>query len=295
MALAAVATLVAPRAQDDFRSAYVAAEQLRLDGAAAAAVSDAYARALDAFLAIAPGADEYNAWLPSGAFTAYCAGAFERAAALFEESMQRGNDDAFHAEHLLRALLAAGRAEPALRAAELLHPRHAAAVLRVVREPGALQQLDAMRQADAWLRDGDTERALWVFRLVAQATAEQPIAVGNLALALRHVGQVAESADLYRQALEAAPNDVILRNDYGLLRKGLGALAAARGILAQSRASETEPGRGPATTNLAVLALRGEGAIPEARAQVSAALALRPDAAFLRRCALELAAAAEDF
>jgi hypothetical protein len=92
--------------------------------------------------------------------------------------------------------------------------------------------------------------------------------------------------------LKAAPSDPVLWNDLGLLWKGAGRLADAVEAFAQSRRSEPAPKSGPATTNLALLALRGV-AVPLADPvqALGVVLAEHPDAALARRACLDLVVA----
>ena len=134
---------------------------------------------------------------------------------------------------------------------------------------------------------GATE--VWLFEALVAAYPEDAPSLGNLALANRHVGRVAEAKRLYEQALERAPEDEILINDYALLFKGTGQFDEALVQLRRSRGFDEQLGMGPATNNLVWLAVRGRSdAIEDPKAALQALLTLRPENAMARRSFIDL-------
>jgi hypothetical protein len=120
-------------AQSEFAAAYEHAERVRAAGEVSEdEVGAAYREALRAFLAMPEELAHDAAWLPAGAFSAWRGDRAELAADLFIESMRAGNQDEFHAEHVLLALLAAGRYGELLQWARDLEGRFAPAVRRVL-------------------------------------------------------------------------------------------------------------------------------------------------------------------
>ena len=258
-------------------------------GAEPGEVRSAYDGALALYLRLSPEVGRSADWLPSGAFCAYLAGRFEMAADLFAASMDVGHRDAFHAEYLLRAQLAAGQHDPLLRSARRLTAGFAAEVDRVLIEEGGLRRAKAWVVADSWLRRGDTEAGLWVFGQLVRASGDHPDALANLALALRHVGREDAAEEAYRRALARAPRDALLWNDLGLLWKGAGRDDEARTALVRSRELEPQPPTGAATTNLAGLGLRsGRHSLPDPAEALATLLAQRPEAELARRAYLDV-------
>jgi tetratricopeptide (TPR) repeat protein len=278
---------VAP-CQEGFKEAYARAEELRASGPAKPA-REAYRQALRAFLRLPAPVRGDPGWLRPGAFCAFQSGEHALAVDLFEESMRAGNQDAFHAEHLLRAQLGAGLHGEMLHSARDLEPRFPAAVRRVLVDDDGLGQAQAWLIADRWLRSGGTEDGLWVFRYLARASGDHPHALANLALALRHLGREQECEATYRRALEGAPDDASIWNDFGLFLKGAGRLREAVEVLVRSRGLEARLPTGPATTNLALLGLRtGNHALASPAIALAAVLERRPGAAMARRAYLDV-------
>jgi tetratricopeptide (TPR) repeat protein len=287
VALAALALLAAVRAQDGFAARYAAAQELRERGADPAAVRAAYRDALRAFESEAPAGAERRAALPGAAFSACQAGEYEAAWTLFAESRELGNRDAFHAEWGIWALARDGRGADALRLAWREREAFPQEVARAVAANAAV----VLPAADRRLRAGETELGAFAFRLLA-AAAETPATLANLALALRHAGDVGAAEAAYRRALALAPNDSLLWNDLGLLLKGAGRTGEALAALRRSVAVDPEPAGCAALLNLAVL---GAGADRPGFDTPALALARRleqhPDAGagFARRLALDVA------
>ena len=281
------------RAQPELQAAYAAAERLRLSETAATdAVAAAYGEALDLFLRLARDNPDREAWRPAGAFCAFQAGDFERAADLFGAVVEAGSRSEFDVGYLLRSQSRAGRAEALVTAALRFEPVLPAVVRQVLINEGALVRGGGLQVADRWLRHGDRARSLWVFRYQAEYGGQSALDLANLALALRHLGEVAESEATYRRALQVAPDDAILWNDLGLLLKGAGRTADAARALLESRRREAPPNTGPATTNLVLLGQRtGRHTLPDAAEALARVLAERPAAALARRAYLDALAA----
>lgn len=286
--LCALVLCVPGAGQEDFRATYQRAEELRAGGVASAeAIQAAYRAALEEFHRMPAARRADPSWLPSGAFCAWQAGLWSTAAELFAGSMKAGNRDAFNAGFLLRSQLEAGQHDALLRSARELAPVFGDEVDRVLIEEGAMQRARAWIVGDAWLRSGDTEAGLWVFRTLARAVGEHPDALANLALALRHAGLEQESEATYRRALSKTPDDASLWNDLGLLFKGAGRFDEAEQALRRSRSLEISPKTGAATTNLAVLALRtGQRGLSRPARALAVVLTERPDAGLARRAYL---------
>lgn len=191
----------------------------------------------------------------------------------------------------VRCLAALGRLESLVRACrDAGGPGQPAAVF-VAMDPSQLAQVESqlLPVADRALREGRTEDALWVFDALVQADPENGVRLANLALTLRHLGRRAEAAAAYRQAVEVAPTDDQIRNDRGLFLRACGDWPAAAAELRRALALEARPGTGPAVTNLVQMeALRPGSSGIDAAAAAGRALALRPDAAMLRRVTLDL-------
>lgn len=191
----------------------------------------------------------------------------------------------------VRGLAALGRFEELVQTCrEAGSPGQDAAVF-VAMDPAQLAQLESLLLplADRALREGRTTEALWVFDALVQANPEDGIRLANLALTLRHLGRRAEAAAAYRQAMEVAPNDDQIRSDHGLFLRACGKWDEAAAELRRALVLEATPGAGPAITNLVQMeALRPGSAGGDVVAAAARALALRPDAAMLRRVTLDL-------
>lgn len=166
------------------------------------------------------------------------------------------------------------------------------------RSPSALQgalladEGLGLNVADARMRDGDLSGGLWIFERIAELPPSSAARLCNFALALRHAGELDRSRKLYEEALALAPNDAWTWNDYGLLLRASGDAAAAKAAFLRSMECDAQAGQGPGITNVVLEAALGKSSA-EDRAGVlesaSRALAVRPDAALLRRAALDLA------
>lgn len=298
----------------DFEVAYARAEELRTgDGAEPRVLRAAYAEALAAFDHLAATEPSRVAQLARAAHSALLAGEPARALALVGDAERRDAGDGLTAEGRgllaevrLRGLVESQQVDAfigVLRATAAAHPQAAArAVAAVVAGHGGA----VCEAADRALRRGQPDDGLFVFETLATATGRDPIALGNWALSLRHVGRVEASEQLYREALAASPDDAGLWNDYGLLLKGQRrdreAMAAfAKSLALDSAASPGGPSTGPAVSNLALMQARGRGvdvgaaALPDPPRALAAVVARRLDAMMARRLLLDSLAAMARF
>jgi tetratricopeptide (TPR) repeat protein len=252
----------------------------------------AYRAAVAAFARLPAQASERAAALPAAAFCALQAGAPAQAARWIEESAARGGETAQHAEILVQALALAGDARGAVAAAHAA-AAHEDAVVRAFAAVQAQAGGALCEAADVALREGRTDEGLFTFTSMVAATDRHPLALGNLALALRQIGRTDEAETTYRQALQLAPNDPELWNDLGLLFKGLGRDAEAVAAFVHSRSLETvDPPSGPATSNLVAMMRagrvpNGEAPLADPTAALAGVLARFPEAGMARRLLLE--------
>lgn len=290
-----------------FEVAYARAEELRAgDQAEPRALCAAYAEALAAFDRLAATDPTRAAHLPHAAHSALLAGEPARALALVGGAERRDASDGLTAEVRLRALVESQQVDAfirSLRATAAEHPQAAArAAAAVVAGHGGA----VCEAADRALRRGQHDDGLFVFEALATATGRDPIALGNWALSLRHVGRAEASERLYAEALQASPADAGLWNDYGLLLKGQRrdreAMAAfAKSLALDVAASPAGPPTGPAVSNLALMQARGRGtdagaeALPDPPRALAAVVARRPDAMMARRLLLDSLAATARF
>ncbi len=194
----------------------------------------------------------------------------------------------------LRGLIAAVDAEAALRAGQYLYSGFPKGVEESFADERAAYGL-LLPAADQVMRRGEIGLGLWGFRVIGAAQQRHPLALANLALALRHAGMEGRAEETYREALRASPRDHTTWNDYGLLLKGLGHADRAREALEHSMSLQGDPPTGSAVTNLAVLEVMTERKLfPEAIAALSRLLARRPSAALARRTLLDLLTSSPD-
>lgn len=307
LAVVGALAFVRPATAQGFDIAYAHAEDLRSAGGAESRVlRAAYAEALAAFDRLAATDPTRVASLARAAQSALLAGDPARALALVGDAERRNASDGLTAEVRLCALVESQQVDAfvaGLRTTASVHPQAAAraAVAIVARHGGA-----ACEAADRALRRGQHDDGLFVFEALANATGRDPIALGNWALSLRHVGRAEASEQLYREALDASPKDADLWNDYGLLLKGQRrdreAMAAfGKSLALDVAASSAGPPTGPAISNLALMQARGRGVdagaaiLPDPQAALAAVVARRPDAMMARRLLLDSLAAAARF
>jgi tetratricopeptide (TPR) repeat protein len=288
-ALAAAGTADAQDPVVALRAAYDQAQALRERAdAQPAAVRAAYARALQQFLRLDAGSAEQGRWRSVGAFCALQTARYELAAALYEAELGAGAGEAA-AEGLLQALLEDRQLEAFVARARELEGAFAPAVDRVLGGKGRIGDPRLLAAAGQWLSIGRTDPALWVFERAARASGEHPIALANLALALRRIGHADDCERAYRKALAKAPGDHLIWNDLALFYKGAGRISEAAEALAASRQHDPDRGSGPAATNLALLALQhGARPLGDPLPDLARLLAARPDSEIARRVCLDL-------
>ncbi len=153
----------------------------------------------------------------------------------------------------------------------------------------------AAAAAEKALRSGGAADGRFVF---AQLAAARPLAayrVANYALCLRQLGDIDEARRQYDLARALAPADLEIENDFGLFLRAQGDLTGAVGAFWRAWRLDLERApsaraRGPAITNLVLLeAVRPGAAGGDPLREAAPALAARPDAAMLRRVALDAA------
>lgn len=267
------------------------AQASAFDAAAADAAGspDVAARALAAFLRIAPG-EERTQRLASAVEVAFAAGDHARCGQFHREASDgalrtRGADVAF-----LRSRIALGAGKEIAAVAQRLADERPDALVDAL---GA-DEAKLVVVADATMRQGDLESGLWIFRAIAERLPLDCARWSNYALALRHADRLSESKQAYDRALLVAPNDAWAWNDYGLLLRVRGERDGALAAFRRSLACDVRPGEGPGITNLVVDAVCndvGNDAREQALVAAAAALRLRPDAALLRRATIDLAVA----
>ncbi len=271
------------------------AEDLRRNpGADPAAVRTAYARVVQAFdaLAVDDAARRHEAGF--AAHGALLAGDAARALTLAQQRERATADDALAIETRMRALVELGQADAFVAAMASAARANGPAVEKacvalVEHHGGALCEA-----ADRALRQGHADEGMAVFEALVRASGRAPVALANLALANRHLGRLEASEGLYREALQALPEDPDFWNDYGLLLKGQRRDREAMVAFAKSHAHDpTRPPTGPAVSNLAFMQGRGRGRGAEAEglaapvAALTDVVARRPDAMMARRLLID--------
>lgn len=276
-------------AQDDAVARFDSAHA-RFESSAGADVAATAGEALGWFLRIEDPAAR-QARLTRAAATAVAAGKPAVGLQLVDEAVAAEGRSMGLAVIRVRCLAALGRLDALVQACrDAGGPGQDAAVF-VAMDRTQLAQLESqlLPLADRALREGRTDVGLWVFDALVQADPDDGIRLANLALTLRHLGRRAEAAAAYRQAMEVAPKDDQIRSDHGLFLRACGDWPAAAAELRRALALEASPGMGPAVTNLVQMEVLRPGAAGADVAGVAArALALRPDAAMLRRVTLDL-------
>jgi tetratricopeptide (TPR) repeat protein len=287
-ALLVLALPLAAAAQDPLDGFAAAAEAAR---AATTPVAQQHlaTAALDQFLRAAPALPARQRLLPEGLEMAVLAGR----PALARELRATADGTVPQASLLQWSMVALVRCDDlAAFAGELpqvrsLHPEVAAAVLAA--EEGRLLPL-----ADAALRAGDTANGRAVFAALAGLEPQQGWRLANLGLCLRNLGELEAAEAAYRRARALTPDDPQIESDFGLFLRATGRPAAALAAFRRSyeldaAPSGGQPGSGPAITNLLHHEALQPGTLdadplPAGRR----ALALRPDAALLRRLVLDV-------
>jgi len=148
--------------------------------------------------------------------------------------------------------------------------------------------------ADRSLRASRTADGRWVFASLAVARPADAVRQANFALCLRNLGEVEAAEATYARARALDPLDAQIENDWGLFLRATGRRAAALAAFRHSLELDAvlpggRRGQGPAVTNLVHAAALGrDAAAAEALELGCEALAVRPDAAMLRRLVLDL-------
>lgn len=249
------------------------------------------AAAVEAFLRLPIGSAERSARLVQAASAAIAAERPELAVQFAGEARRVGPATPSLVEWHLRALARAGQFEPFVDQARAdAATDHAAGVTAALfAEEGRL-----LPMADLALRRGDTARGRFVFEALAAATPDDAVRAANLALCLRNLGELAAAERSYRRARAISPDDAQIENDWGLFLRAIGRRAEALAAFHRSLALDTavpggSPGMGPGITNLLhAEALRPGGVDPDPLPGAVQALAVRPDAAMLRRLVLDV-------
>lgn len=286
-ALVLVMVANAPLAAQD-ASAFRAAYELFVAADTAAPVLAV--RASDLFLVLPPG-PERSACTAAGVHATLGAGRTQLAADLAAAARTEGNLEPLLVQSHLQALVRADRFEPFVDLARADLARDPAPVARALRA----EEARLGPRAERALRHGDAARPRFVFEQLAALEPRQSWRAANLALCLRQLGDVGAARSAYDEAVRTWPEDLELANDFGLFLRAVGELPGAieqfRRSLALDLAQPPEQrGRGPAITNLLHLEATRPGLLGEdPLSGANAALALRPDAAMLRRLALDVA------
>ena len=245
------------------------------------------ARATQAILRVEPGPPR-DARLATAARAAFVAGEHELCVRWSTEAERCEPLPQAAEEARLRSLIVLGRSRELSACARAAAARMPAALDAAL----AAEEARCVVVADGLMRDGDLEAGLSLFARIAGLAPVAPSRLCNYALALRHAGQLARSREVYEQALAIAPADAWTWNDYGLLLRASGEPAAATRAFRRSLGCDARPGEGPGITNVVLEAALGSPS-PEERSgaleSASHALAIRPDAALLRRATVDLA------
>lgn len=266
------------------------AASARLAAAAPDDRAKAAALAIEAFLRL-PACAERDARLVAGANAAAAADRFDLALQWVGEARRLGPPTHELVELHLRALVRAGRFAGFVdqARADLAGGWQDAAMAVMVAEEARLLPL-----ADLALRRGDAARGRFVFESLAAAAPDDAVRAANLALCLRNLGELAAAEKCYRRARELAPTDPQIENDWGLFLRATGGRGLAVEAFQRSLALDTavpggRAGQGPGITNLLHdAALRPGGPAGDVMPAALAALAVRPDAAMLRRLVLDV-------
>lgn len=262
----------------------------RLRAAAAAERAGAARAAAVAFLAL-PTGGERSARLLEGAEALVASDRPALAIDVAEEARSLGMDNG----RLARVAVAAALRGGAFPAAMATARRHVVGWPDDVRAALAADEALVAPAAERAMRQGDVTDGRFAFEQLAAARPQAGYRVANFALCLRQLGEVDEARRQYGLALALSPADLEIVNDFGLFLRAQGDAAGALAAFQQGWRLDLARGpdlraRGPAVTNLAHLAAIGLDAGPgDVLKDASLALAVRPDAAMLRRLALDVA------
>ncbi len=246
-------------------------------------------QASDLFLALPEGSDRASR-LAVGALATLMAGRAAMALELAAAGRRAGDGSPMLATTHLRALVQLGHLPEFVAQAQADRARSQQAVDDAMRaEEGRLLPL-----ADTALRTGDTVTGRFVFEQLAALEPVDAVRLANLALTQRHLGALEAARATYERARSLAPHDADIENDWGLFlratdRPATAAVAFWRSLEIDLAGPPDQAGKGPAVTNLMHLeALRpGAPGMDPLPAAVHA-LALRPDAAMLKRLVLDV-------
>lgn len=283
--LGLVAVAGAAPAQDAaaFDRAFAAAQ------AATASAADV-AAAATAYLAL-PAGPEQRARLLEGGEALRRAGRLDLAQSCVDDAVAAG----MRSEPLATLAVRTALAGQPFAAAAAVARRWSGPFPEAVRAALVADEARVAAAAEKSLRSGGAADGRFVF---AQLAAARPLAayrVANYALCLRQLGDGDEARRQYDLARALAPADLEIENDFGLFLRAQGDLVGAVGAFwrAWRMDLEREPAvraRGPAITNLVLLeAVRPGAAGGDPLREAAPALAARPDAAMLRRVALDAA------
>lgn len=256
----------------------------------AAAEREAAAVALQRFQTLPPElADVHRQQLPAAIEAAVRGGRSELALRWLDELPEVAQASVL--PWRLRALVLAGRL-PEFRA----EAERAVAAGRQPEVEAALLATESslLPLADRKLRSGAIADGRWVFAQLALARPDDAVRQANLALCLRNLGDTEAAEAAYARARALDPLDPQIENDWGLFLRATGRRAAATAAFRHSLELDSvlpggRRGQGPAVTNLVHAAALGRDAgAAEALALGCEALAIRPEAAMLRRLVLDL-------
>ena len=131
-------------------------------------------------------------------------------------------------------------------------------------------------------REQDAEMVVQLGQAATRLDPNNARAWNNQANALRSLGQSARAAEAYRTAARLAPGDPDPRNGLGVLAVESGDLEGAGTLFREILAAN--PAFHESRMNLAVVYVR-QNRVAEARAELRAILAARPDRATAARAA----------
>lgn len=289
MVACALAMVRPGMAQQEAVARFLAARERAL-AAPPADVAAAASEALDGFLRIEHGSAR-DQLLEQAALMALAAGKPATGLQLIESALAVHGPGVVRTGIAVRCLGAMGRLTDLVKLCREADGTGRDAAVFAAMDAPQLAQLESclLPLAERALREGRAGEGLYVFEALVQADPENAIRLANLALTLRHLGRRSESAAAYRQAMEVAPGDDQIRSDHGLFLRAQGDWVGAAVELRRALALESVPGMGPAITNLVQMeTLRPGSAGIDALAGAAKALAVRPDAAMLRRVTLDL-------
>jgi tetratricopeptide (TPR) repeat protein len=276
---------IALPAQESFPEMYERALDLERASAPQPRLRSAYSAALRAFLRLPVDAPETAAFISQAGRSAVLAGRYPMALELLGEALAKTPDDEFLRRWWLEAQLGSGAYELVVGRAREWDQAQPEMVLAFLRGADGSGRQELLEAAGSWLRRGETDLGLWLFARTADTG--NPLAQANHGLALRNLGRLGESEQVYKRALDGAPQDAILWNDYGLLLKGSDRPGEAWEAFQKSFSLDVDVGQGPATTNLLLLMRNGGRSWSRADASLQSLLRLRPQAALPRRLAID--------